>query len=280
MGAPSRVQYNLTDLLRKASLTALIMFINHAAATRTGHRTQDNQDAHVAISEARVFALADGIGIAPDGARAANLAIDALTDYYRNLAGFGDPDHDTPPSASSRLRVAIDRANQRIWRENVDANPMRRMGTTLLVTQFLSEQVVLSALGDSRAYRLRNRTLERLTRDHVLLDEHRSQLTPSEARDLEPLQKVLTRSVGRSAVVEPDMFSLDLQVEDLYLLCSNGITDGLDDDAIASILSSGTELQATCNELVLQATSVRDDDDATAIVIQVGRPSRWRPTDG
>jgi serine/threonine protein phosphatase PrpC len=220
----------------------------------------NNEDA--AFAGERIIAVADGIGGGPAGEVASRIAVRALADL--------DPEPAPDPSAA--LSKAVEAANLQI-RDAVVADPSSEgMGTT--VTAILFDPGLTGAaivhIGDSRAYMLREGRLSRLTRDDTyvqgLVDD--GLITSQQARH-HPHKSLITASLqGRS--FSASLKTLNPRASDRYLLCSDGLSDIVTDDAIAEVLRSAKEPQACAERLVKLALQAGAPDNVTVVVADVG----------
>ena len=198
---------------------------DQAYATDTGRQRSANEDS--VFVRAPLFVIADGMG----GARAGEVASKTVVDAF---------DRDLPEGPPERvLRETIEGANRTIYSlAHKDPN-LAGMGTTTTaaIVDPRSEEVAIGHVGDSRAYRLRTGKLERLTRDHSLVEEMRrkGQLTEAQAED-HPQRSIITRSVGPEPEVDVDLQTVPAQSGDIFLICSDGLTTMLDDDHIERLL--------------------------------------------
>jgi len=200
--------------------------LRFVARTDTGLRRNSNQDSGYA--SARLMAVADGMG----GAAAGDLASATAMNIVRAI----DHEHDDDPR--NALLQAVRAANRRLGEISIADPSVEGMGTTLEVMLWTGEHFVTAHIGDSRAYRLRNGELTQLSRDHSfvqsLVDE--GKLTAQEAR-VHPHRSLLLRVLLGRADNEPDISQLEGQAGDRYLLCSDGLTDMVDDTLIAETLA-------------------------------------------
>jgi protein phosphatase len=239
------------------------------AVTDTGRRRMRNEDAYV--FESHLFAIADGMGGARAGEVAAGIAAAALKDGRASVT-----DEDS-------LEAVIDEANRLVWQRSVADPGTSGMGTTVTVAFVdpAQERVVFGHVGDSRAYRLRGETLEQMTTDHSLVAElvRSGVLTPEEA-ERHPQRSAITRAVGTESVIEADVFSVPAALGDLYLLCSDGLTDMLSADEIAAtILAADRDPVAAAPELVTAANARGGDDNITVVLFELveGEPDPVEP---
>jgi PPM family protein phosphatase len=235
------------------------------AVTDTGRRRLRNEDAYV--FEPPLFAIADGMGGARAGEVAAGIAVAALREDRRNVTD------------EASLEAVIDEANRRVWHRSVTDPGTSGMGTTMTVAVVdgSDDRVVFGQVGDSRAYRLRGDQLEQVTTDHSLVAElvRSGVLTPEEA-ERHPQRSAITRAVGTESAIEADVFSVPAEPGDLFLLCSDGLTDMLTADEIAStILAADRDPEGAAAALVAAANAHGGEDNITVVLFELveGEPS-------
>ncbi len=236
------------------------MKIGRAAwLTDTGRRRVRNEDAYV--FEPPLFAIADGMGGARAGEVAAGLAATALKD------GRG------AVSDEASLEARIAEANRQVWERSVADPRTAGMGTTVTVA-FVDQpasRVVFGHVGDSRAYRLRGNELEQVTTDHSLVAElvESGVLTPEEA-ERHPQRSAITRAVGTERAIEADVFSLPGEAGDLFLLCSDGLTDMLTEAEIADVLvAADRDPEAAARALVDAANAHGGEDNVSVVLFEL-----------
>jgi protein phosphatase len=226
------------------------------ALTDVGRVRGANEDAFVIDDAAGLLAVADGMGGHQAGEVASATAIAALR------TGLDD---------GRKLDEAIVDANTAVV-ERASGDPaLRGMGTTLTAAVFGDDQVlVIGHVGDSRAYLLRDSDLEQLTEDHSVVAEliAAGQLTEAEA-EIDPRRAMITRALGIDVDVEVDVITVDLAVGDRVLLCSDGLTTMLRDDAIAEVLRTETDRARAAHELVEAANEAGGADNITVLLIDV-----------
>jgi PPM family protein phosphatase len=231
---------------------------DQAFRTDTGRQRNANEDSF--FVRAPIFVVADGMG----GAQAGEVASKAAADAF---------DVDLPEGPPEQvLRETILAANRRIH-ELARADPSRAgMGTTLTaaIVSAEREEVAVGHVGDSRAYRLRGRKLEQLTRDHSLVEEMRrkGQLTDAQAED-HPQRSIITRALGPEPEVEPDIQTVSAAPGDVFLICSDGLTTMLGEAQIAKLLSGATSMEAAVRALVDEANRAGGRDNITALAFRL-----------
>src|SRR5919197_206522 len=186
--------------------------VRSAGVTDAGRKRRRNEDAYVC--EPPLFAVADGMGGAQAGEIASRLAAAALS---------GGPG--SSGSGEERVAALIQEANRRIYERSSEDKAVSGMGTTMTVALAEDGTIAIGHVGDSRAYVIRDRSLEQLTEDHSLVAElvRSGKLSPEEAEG-HPQRSVITRALGTDPEVDVDVFSVPAQAADVFMLCSDGLT--------------------------------------------------------
>ena len=238
------------------------------AATDRGRIRDNNEDAVAVDPAVGLAVLADGMGGYNAGEVASGLAIATLqTDLARWLIEAG-------PSASVTLirqatQTCVARANQLIL-ESALANPAHAgMGTTLVVGVFHGAQLVLGHIGDSRCYRLRQGQLTQITSDHSVLQERidAGLITPAQALG-SPERNLVTRALGVAPDAKLELHDFSARPGDLYLLCSDGLTDMVRDERIEAVLRQPGPLDQRARELIAQANHHGGRDNIAVVLVQ------------
>ncbi len=250
------------------------MNILSAGATDTGNIRTNNEDAYLVEDAAGLFAVADGVGGYEGGEVASRIAVDTLAAALPDLLGDKDrtPPQDFSAAAereSAAMRSAFSLANQKIRHER-ELNPkLSSMGTTLTALLARNGRAFLVHIGDSRAYLLRSGELRQLTNDHSLVAEQvrAGMLTPLQART-SPYRHVISRALGLQEDILPDTAVQPLQQGDIFLLCTDGLTEMVDDRVIETILSNASPPDAV-RELIGEAKKNGGVDNITAVLVRV-----------
>lgn len=229
-------------------------------------RRANNEDAICAYPDLGLFVVADGMGGYEGGEIASALAVDAIHELVRRTAGDADVTwpykiDPTLSTTENEIMVATRLANDRIAARRV--GELEQMGSTVVVVRFTSEHAVIAHVGDSRAYRLRDGALAQMTIDHSLL----AQLTAAgmvPAADF-AWRHVVTRALG-TPTGEPEVQCDLLRSGDVYLLCSDGLSEVLEPPEIAAMLALPAE--AACRALVDAAYAAGSRDNISAIVVR------------
>jgi protein phosphatase len=240
--------------VRGAALTA-------AGITNRGRMRRANEDYFVMRPEAGAFIVCDGMGGAAAGETASHLAADTAAAALAKAR---------PGSAA--IREAVRLANSAVYERARQDRRLEGMGTTLVALSLAGNTAWVGHVGDSRCYRWRAGTLQRLTQDHSLVEEQIriGRMTREQARR-SPMQNVITRAVGTRAEVVADVQEFKLQRDDLFLIASDGLTRELTDTAIAAILeTAASDLQAACAALVAAANDAGGRDNITCVLVRPG----------
>jgi protein phosphatase len=236
----------------------MLRVAEHFERTDTGRQRRGNEDAFYA--RAPLFAVADGMGGAQAGEVASHLAVEVLEQ--------GLPDGDG--SVEERLRARVREANARIM-ESAQADDARAgMGTTLTVAYVGEDDLTVAHVGDSRLYRLRDATFERLTDDHSLVEElvRQGKLTPEEA-DEHPQRSIITRALGAEEGVEADSTTWAGRDGDVYLICSDGLTSMIPEAHVAQILAETPSLASAGRMLIDAANDAGGRDNITVVLFRL-----------
>ncbi|HTR75650.1 MAG TPA: Stp1/IreP family PP2C-type Ser/Thr phosphatase [Solirubrobacterales bacterium] len=231
---------------------------DQAYATDTGRQRSANEDS--VFVRAPVFVIADGMG----GAQAGEVASKTSVESFERGIPEGPPER--------VLRETIEGANRTIHALAREDPNLAGMGTTTTaaILDGEAEEVAIGHVGDSRAYRLRRGKLERLTRDHSLVEEMRrkGQLTEAQAED-HPQRSIITRALGPEPEVEVDLQTVPAQAGDVFLVCSDGLTTMLDDEHIERLLSRATSMPAAVRALVDEANRAGGRDNISVIAFKL-----------
>ncbi|MGH7463517.1 MAG: Stp1/IreP family PP2C-type Ser/Thr phosphatase [Longimicrobiales bacterium] len=223
-----------------------------------------NEDAHLVRPESNLFAVADGMGGHAAGEVASRIAIDTL-------AGSAPPTTVPPDQLGEFLRTRLEQANDAIRAETRASPEHEGMGTTMTALAFTdrADQAAFAHIGDSRLYLWREGRLEQVTRDHTWVQEQIEQgaLQPDQAK-LHPLSSMLSRALGTNPTAEVDTGTCEVRAGDIFLICSDGLTNMVPNDAIEEILSGNTSAAALASALVAEANARGGTDNITALIVR------------
>jgi protein phosphatase len=259
-------------------MTDLSKAIEMATATHAGMVRAHNEDSIGADPSVGLAVLADGMGGYNAGEVASGIAVALIAKELRDTLAAAQPYERDRASGElvsvKMLRNAVARANASIF-EAANSQPQYAgMGTTLVVALMCDNHINVAHVGDSRLYRLRDAELTQLTRDHSLLQEQidSGMITKEMARRSQN-KNLVTRAVGIEPEVEADINTFEAKEGDMYLLCSDGLNDMVDDEDIFLTLSSlHTNMPLAAGQLVQMANDNGGRDNISVILIRVKKP--------
>ncbi|MGZ5419959.1 MAG: Stp1/IreP family PP2C-type Ser/Thr phosphatase [Solirubrobacterales bacterium] len=235
----------------------MLRVAEHAHKTDTGRQRNANEDSYFA--RAPIFAVADGMGGAQAGEVASSIAARA---FEKNL--------DESKSAERQLKEIAQQANTEIHELAEKDSSRAGMGTTLTTALLRGDEVSIAHVGDSRAYVFRDGELKQLTKDHSLVEELRRQgrLTDEEAEE-HPQRSIITRALGPEDKVKIDTLSFAARDDDVFLLCSDGLTTMVGEEQIGEILADAKSLKSAVTKLIEAANSAGGRDNITAVAFRL-----------
>ncbi len=240
--------------------------VHYAAISDRGRVRKANEDAFLILEEEVYFGVADGAGGHENGARASFLTVQGIETYLKKTIDGSD---DTVPidtvDALSLTAQAIHSANHKVFRESNGGN----MASTIVGCQLHQDKLLLEHVGDSRCYLYRNKQLKQLTEDHSFVNDlFRSGKIDREDMKTHKFRNVITRAIGVSKEVVVDSQWVDCMGEDIFLLCSDGLTGFVSDEYIAAALSVSQPLHIIAKKLVAQANQAGGRDNITVILLK------------
>lgn len=234
--------------------------ITFFGATDVGLVRKSNQDVWYGDAKQQFFLVADGMG----GHRAGEVAAEAAMKHTISYLNK----HSTIAPVLL-VEEAISFANKKVYELGLTKSEYEGMGTTLCLLAFFEQEAVIGHVGDSRIYRFRKK-LERLTEDHSLVQELMNMEGESvENKSFIPIKNVLTRAIGTYPTVEPEINYFDYELGDLFLLCSDGLTNYVTDEQITKILSRKEALTVSGEGLIRLAKQQGGGDNVTVVLVQV-----------
>lgn len=241
-----------------------------AAETHIGKVREENQDMFFGDPGVPVFLVSDGMGGHRGGALASRIITEDLPVMIENAldrlkAG-------TPRAIRALLERSIAEQSRQLRLEGASEDGFKDMGATIVIVLFRKDRCFVANVGDSRAYLLRKGRLRQLTRDHSVVSEliENGRLKPENAEN-HHAQGQITRYIGMERKARPHVRSFALKNADRILLCTDGLTDMLDDRAIAGLLRANDEPEQVCRALVSAANNAGGHDNTTTMIID------WRP---
>lgn len=236
-----------------------------AYRTAIGKRRKDNEDSVGIFTNqqgVKLAIIADGIGGNQGGDVASEMAVTHIGHSFK-LSNAKTIDE-----TKDWLQKQISSENQDIRNRSEQFIDLKGMGTTVVLAVIFNQTVLIGNIGDSRGYLLRDHVFSQVTEDHSLVNEliKRGELSRQAAR-VHPKKNVITRSLGIEKAVQIDTHYLELTDNDMLLLCSDGLTDMVNDDQIQAVLENEAALQDKCDQLVKLANDAGGLDNISVVLI-------------
>lgn len=224
-----------------------------------------NEDHYLVMDKYGLFIVCDGMGGHKGGEIASTLAVENIEEYMLTLSA-----NSLWEEPISILNAAICKANHLIWLQGQDNPEWHEMGTTITAAVINKKQLSVANVGDSSLYMFRNGKLKKITRDHTLAEKMVADgLLKNEDKKNSGYNHILTRALGAQEDVLIDNFEHRLYAGDLVLLCSDGLTDMLENNEIESILNQNDNLENSINTLLEAALKKGGYDNITIILLRI-----------
>jgi PPM family protein phosphatase len=229
---------------------------------------EKNQDFWISLPKENFFALADGMGGHNGGEIAAKLTIESISDYIRQKVF--PLKKITLKNQIGLITQAIYETNIRIFQLSCNHHHLKGMGTTLCCIYFKNEKAIYAHVGDSRIYLFRKNQLIKLTDDHSLLQKWKNQdIKPKNTK--QNYKNIITRAIGIQKQVLPEVGYASIQQNDIFFLCSDGLTDYVHENQIVSILDKNVNLTFAVSSLIDVAKSNGGKDNITILMIKIAK---------
>ena len=252
-------------------LQAAVCFAQPLAVggTDVGVVRDNNEDSYLIREDAQVYLVADGMGGHAAGEVASAMAVDTVN-AFASLPVWGLTDGVLPMSRTMFIAASFFEANRRILADSMANAARRGMGTTAVALVLRGKYADIINLGDSRAYRIRGGRIEQISHDHSLWQEliDRGVLKTQEEIDNYPHKNIITQAMGTQPVISPDLFSILWMPGDIYLLCSDGLTNELTDEDILKIVTETADMQAAVQVLIDRARTNGGHDNITVVLVK------------
>jgi protein phosphatase len=250
--------------------------------TDVGQRRDHNEDAIASDTAMGFVILADGMGGYKAGEVASEIAVLSITAELKEAMQDlrpGQVDGSLNMQAEARLIIdAVRNANEAIYNVSQTQPQCAGMGTTLVLGLFTNNKLLVGHIGDSRMYRYRQTQLEQITEDHSLLQEQiKSGLITPEQAKYASNKNLVTRALGVDPEVELELHEYDVEAEDIYLLCSDGLSDLVDDEVIQNTLNMlSSDLTETAKTLIDMANDRGGKDNISVILVRVKKSFEYK----
>ncbi len=242
--------------------------LSWGGTSHVGQVRAENEDAFFADDETGLFLVSDGMGGHQGGALASQFVIEELPVFIENQLNR----RQSPSTATIRriLKNAAIRVNEHVYLEGNSETGFKNMGATIVLILLRNERVYLANVGDSRCYRLRRGRLIQLSRDHTVISRliDQGHLHPDQARS-HSAQGLLTQCVGMPEDAVPYVRSFQAKPCDRILLCSDGLTDMMENREIATRLKTEADPRKAAQQMIARANELGGHDNITALVIDL-----------
>ena len=244
--------------------------MNYFGITDRGVVRKNNQDVFlcedIRLINAALLVVCDGMGGAKSGNIASAMAAQVFRDsIFENLDVFGDND-----ALALQMKIAAAHANSAVHEKSLNDPDCSGMGTTIVAAIVKADSAIVLNVGDSRAYKIsRTDGIEQITKDHSFVGEmvYKGEITKEEARR-HPNKNLITRAIGTSETVIADTFIVSIKESDRLLLCSDGLSNMVDDDHLSQEVLKTDEMALCCEELIKAAVVAGAPDNVTAALIR------------
>lgn len=216
------------------------------------------------ISENAVLStVCDGMGGVNGGNIASKIAVDEITNYF--LSNYNDDMSDN--EIKNLLENAVYSANLKIYNKSKEDQSLEGMGTTAVASLIRGNKLFVVHVGDSRAYIINNNEIKKLTIDHSIVQEMVSngEITENEAR-VHPNKNIITKALGVSKNIDPDYISVDILDDDVLLICTDGLTNYIEDDKLLSMFKS-YKIDVLPDKLISYAKEMGGSDNITLVIV-------------
>lgn len=237
--------------------------------TDKGLKRDINQDYYGVIEETEhfpyIFVIADGMGGHKAGEVASKLSVDLSVVHVKEALNKELDEK----KIISRLKDVVKKVNSEVYKASCEKEDNRGMGTTLIITVVMSHYVVIAHVGDSRVYIFRENKLKKITNDHSYVEEliKNGTITKEEAKE-NPNKNVLTRAVGYSSKVDVDIYTYDKKDKDVFMMCTDGLTNMVDESTIEKVFLTTDKPQDIANSLIEKSNKNGGLDNITIIVFK------------
>ena len=236
--------------------------------TNVGHVRESNEDSYLVAQDLGLVVVADGMGGHAGGEVASAIVVESIEREIRAIGAFARA------APALALTAAIRAANDAVRQEGVEKPALRGMGSTVVCALVIEGIAHVAHAGDSRAYKIvgpaSDAKIERLTRDHSLVEEYLRENPGASEDDLDGVYRhLVTRAVGAAPVLEVDVVEVACNPGDVLLFCSDGLTGPVSDAEIATIVAANAELEGAAKSLIDAALDAGGPDNVTVALVRV-----------
>jgi serine/threonine protein phosphatase PrpC len=251
------------------------MKLKAAGLSHVGMKRTHNEDSLGILPDYSLYLVADGMGGHASGEVASRMSVETIASFFKMTtrdteATWPFKEEKNLRYDENRLVAGIKWSNRRIYEAAARDPKYKGMGTTIVTAFFTQTGAYLGHVGDSRGYRIRDRKIEQITEDHSLLNDYikANKLTPEEIEHF-PHKNVIVRALGMKELVQVDVNRLDPKIDDIYLLCSDGLSGMISDEDILNIVNDAPDLKVASKNLIDAANEAGGTDNVTVALIHL-----------
>ena len=250
------------------------------AKTDVGRQRLRNEDNFLLLEKYSLSVVADGMGGHVDGNIASQIAVDTIKSFYQSKYNGHieqvDSKEELIKLQKEFLTDAVQEANRNIFARNRGSFALEGMGTTIVVLQVEKKYALTACVGDSRIYLLRQKTLKQVTQDHSLVSELvRYNIIDEKDKIFLQNKNIITRALGMTETVSVDITKQEIFSGDLFLLCSDGLTDLVENEKIEAILNENYDnLDLGLDKLIEEANNLGGQDNITVSLVKINEESK------
>lgn len=254
----------------------MALTIEVAGKTDVGCVRKNNEDNFGYDARHGIFVVCDGMGGAAAGEVASKMGVETVIEYFRSVnikrqgSVFGDNIDGATSARAQALQQAIRMANAAIHDKGSNSMTQRGMGSTIVAVAAEGNFLSIGHVGDSRIYLIRQGNIQQLTEDHSLVMEQvRRGLITREQAEKSEMQNIIVRALGSEDTVEPDVEDLIALPDDIFVLCSDGLSKHVKDDWMLGIVLEAPNIQQATQDLIDAAKAHGGDDNITCVMLKV-----------
>lgn len=212
--------------------------------------------------------IADGMGGHNAGEVASRMAVNEINEFIEK--NLNEQEYNNLKDYEDLIKKAFLHANEKVYKKSMDSKECIGMGTTLTVILIIENNMIIGHVGDSRVYIIRNESMERITSDHSYVAEliKNGTIKPEEASK-HPQKNLITRAIGTGEKIDVDINVFGIKNGDNILMCTDGLSNMLDEDEILNIVKSDKKLEERCSELIDLANNKGGYDNITVIIVEI-----------
>ena len=234
-----------------------------------GLRRTNNEDACFVMLPNKVYVVADGVGGSNAGEIASRTAVNEIAKYI-NAHPMSDTDTTNKYEIVSYLQGCLDAANDEIFRLSHKYAENSGMATTVVIVCALDNKAYITNVGDSRAYLYRQGNLVQLTEDHTYVNTLvKAGILSKEQAEQDERKNMITKALGAESTVEPDFFQVEIMKDDVFIICTDGLYDEVENGEMIEVLTENESMSDVCSELINRANTNGGRDNITVISLKV-----------